>query len=160
ALVLLTALVARSAAADSPVLPAPDRPVDFSRDVLPIFRTHCHSCHGPKRQRGGLRLDVKAAALQGGGTHAPVILPGKGEESPLVRAVAGLDDDLVMPPREEGRGGLSRAEVGLLRAWIDQGAVWPDGTGSRADDSATHWSLRPLRRPAVPAVRDGSFGAV
>ena len=52
-------------------------PVDFVREVRPIFEKHCYECHGEKKQKSGLRLDIKTAALMGGGNHAPDIIPGK-----------------------------------------------------------------------------------
>ncbi len=62
-------------------------PVDFVRDVRPIFEKHCYECHGEKKQKSGLRLDVKAAALRGGDEHGPDIIAGKAKESPLIRMV-------------------------------------------------------------------------
>ncbi len=97
--------------------------VDYSRDVLPIFQKHCLSCHGPTKQKGGLRLDRKAEALKGGTIHGPDIVPGKSDESPLVRFAAGLEDDLVMPPNEKNQRVLTDAEIKILRAWVDAGAA-------------------------------------
>src|SRR4051794_21255501 len=103
---------------------APPDAVDFARDVRPILERHCQACHGPAKQKGGLRLDVRAAAFQGGDTHGPAVVPGKPADSPMVRAVSGADKALVMPPRGVR---LSPAEVATLTAWVRQGAVWPDG---------------------------------
>ncbi len=133
-----------AAAAELP--PAATRPVDFAREVQPLFARHCYSCHGPEKQKGQLRLDRKADALKGGDSHAPDILPGKSAESPLIRFVAGLDKDLLMPPKGER---LSAEQISLLRAWIDQGAKWPeDGSGA----AAKHWAWQPVVRPAVPEI--------
>ena len=133
-----------AAAAELP--PAATRPVDFTRDVQPLFARHCYSCHGPEKQKGQLRLDRKADALKGGDSHAPDILPGRSAESPLIRFVAGLDKDLLMPPKGER---LSTEQISLLRAWIDQGAKWPeDGSGA----AAKHWAWQPVVRPAVPEI--------
>src|SRR5258708_22491422 len=96
--------------------------IDFVRQVQPIFEKNCFKCHGPEKQKGGLRLDVKAAALKGGDEHAPAIKPGNSAESSLIRFVAGLDPDLKMPPKGDP---LSAEQIELLRAWIDQGANWP-----------------------------------
>ena len=124
--------------------PAATRPVDFTRDVQPLFARHCYSCHGAEKQKGQLRLDRKADALKGGDSHAPDIIPGKSAESPLIRFVAGLEKDLVMPPKGER---LSAEQISVLRAWIDQGAKWPeDGSGT----AAKHWAWQPVVRPAVP----------
>ena len=62
-------------------------PVDFVREVRPIFEKHCFECHGEKKRKSGLRLDVKAAALKGGDNHGPDIIPGKAKDSPLIRLV-------------------------------------------------------------------------
>jgi mono/diheme cytochrome c family protein len=146
---LVAAAVAAAGPAGSGLPPPASRPVDYARDVQPIFARACYGCHGPRKQRSGLRLDVKAKALKGGDL-GPAILPGKGADSPLIRYVAGLDPDVVMPPKKADR--LSLAEVGLLRAWIDQGAPWPEKkTGPRAAPR-DGWSLRPLTRPAVPRL--------
>jgi mono/diheme cytochrome c family protein len=131
----------------SPELPpAAARPVDFVKDIHPIFKSKCFSCHDGAKQRGGFRLDVKAAALKGGESFAPAIIPGKSTESPLIRFVAGLEEGLLMPP--EGNR-LTAEQIGLLRAWIDQGANWPD-TASATDDVANHWSFRPLQPQGIP----------
>jgi hypothetical protein len=93
-----------------------------------------------------VRLDRKADALQGGDNGA-VIIPGKGADSPLVRLTAGLEADRVMPPKG---GRLTAEQVGLLRAWVDQGAKWPDA--GEAADPLDWWPFRPLARPAPPKL--------
>jgi mono/diheme cytochrome c family protein len=128
--------------------PAADQPADFIRDIQPILEKNCVKCHGAEKQKGDLRLDGKAAAMRGA-TDGPVILPGKGGESRLIKAVAGLDEDLVMPPKGDR---LTGQQVGLLRRWIDDGAHWPEKEGA-SDPLKTHWSFRKVRRPPVP---DGS----
>ncbi len=147
--VLLGVLNAVLGADNSNTLPpAATREVDFVRDIQPIFKSRCYSCHDGAKQRGGLRLDVKSAALKGGESYAPAIVPGKSADSPLVRFVAGQEDGLLMPPEGDR---LTAAQIGLLRAWIDQGAKWPDSAAG-ADDPASHWSFRPVQRPDVPNV--------
>ncbi len=122
--------------------PASIQSIDFARDVQPIFERHCLSCHGADKQRGGLRLDDKGAALKGGENHAPAIRPGRSAESPLIQFVAGLVPDMQMPQKGER---LTAEQVGILRAWIDQGAIWPETLQKK-----THWSLAPVLRPAEP----------
>ena len=126
--------------------PAATRPINFANDIQPIFQKACVRCHGPEKQKGDYRLDVREAALKGGESFAPNILVGKSESSPLVRFVAGADD-LVMPPEGDR---LTSDEIGLLRAWIDQGASWPDDFAGIAQDKNDLWSLKPLIRPIVP----------
>jgi mono/diheme cytochrome c family protein len=124
------------------------RQVDYIADVQPILAKSCYACHGPDKQRGGLRLDVKTAALKGGDSGA-VILPGKSSESLLIRYVAGVEADRVMPPKGER---LTAAQIALLRAWIDQGAKWPDKAGGEPE--AVWWSLRPLVKPHLPKLTE------
>src|SRR5437899_12394976 len=71
-------------------------PVDYAAQVKPILSRHCVSCHGAAKPRGGLRLDTAAAALKGG-KDGPIILPGQGEESPLILAVRGEGASVRMP---------------------------------------------------------------
>jgi len=135
--------------------PRPDtKPaVDFRGDVQPILARSCVACHGAAKQRGGLRLDDGAAALKGGNSGA-VLLPGKAGESRLLRFVAGLDPELKMPP--EGKPPLSGEEIGVLRAWIDQGAKWPKDGGrtTPAGSKTAHWAFQPIKRPLPPRVGD------
>ncbi|NBR86089.1 MAG: DUF1553 domain-containing protein [Proteobacteria bacterium] len=124
------------------------RSTDFTREIRPIFEAKCYSCHGPDKQKGQLRLDRKTDALKGGDSHAPDIIPGNSSASPLIRFVSGLDKELVMPPKGER---LTAEEISRLRAWIDQGAIWPeDGSGT----TAKHWAWQPVKRPPVPAFRN------
>ena len=120
--------------------------VDFARDIQPIFEANCVKCHGPEKQKADYRLDVKSSALTGGENHAPNIVPGKSAESPLVKFVAGLDEDMMMPPKGKR---LSAEQIGLLRKWIDEGAVWPDAASAKAADPLDWWSLKPLAKPPV-----------
>ena len=91
--------------------------------------------------------------MAGGDSYAPNIIAGNGAGSPLLRFVAGMDDDVTMPP--EGKR-LSAQEVGLLRAWIDQGAIWPDEAAGKIADKTDWWSLKPLEQPAVPSGEAGA----
>src|SRR5947209_4491624 len=101
-----------------PVTARAAEPIDFTRDVAPIFAKHCVACHGPGKPRGGLRLDDRKSALAGGNSGA-VVVPGRADQSLLLRAVAGRDADLKMPPKEKPP--LTAEEVATLRGWIDQG---------------------------------------
>jgi mono/diheme cytochrome c family protein len=152
--VLVIALPAAAWADEADVrLPAPlERPVDFAADVRPLFARHCHACHGPDVQESGLRLDQKATALAGG-KSGPAFTAGLSADSRLIRYVAGTgDDEIVMPPEGER---LSRDEIALLRAWIDQGANWPDDVADpRAAKAAAHWAFKRPVRPAPPRVKN------
>ncbi len=128
--------------------------VDFQRDIQPLFVKHCYSCHGADKQRGGLRLDIRKAALEGGDI-GPSWIAGKANESEIIKRVRGDDPDEIMPPKGDP---LTKAEVALLAKWIDGGAVWPEGepaeVGRRKSD---HWSFQPVVRPALPKVKDESW---
>src|SRR5687768_1369366 len=81
---ILLTLAGRAPAADIAKLPeASTQAVDFGRDIQPLFQKACYSCHGPEKQEGGLRLDLKERALQGGDT-GKAVLPGKSHESKLI----------------------------------------------------------------------------
>jgi mono/diheme cytochrome c family protein len=139
----------------------------FEVKVRPLLVQHCTRCHGPDKQRGGLRLDT-AMALAKGGESGPVVVPGKPDESRLVEAVR-YAGDLKMPPKSR----LSEADVSALVAWVRDGAVWPAAAtpasrekaataGRRAlitDEDRAFWAFRPVRDPAPPAVRDESWPA-
>jgi hypothetical protein len=121
-------------------------PVDYANQVKPILTRHCVTCHGASKPRGGLRLDTAQMALSGG-ESGPVVLPGRGEESPLIAAVRGQGDSERMPFK---RPPLSEAEIQVLKDWIDQGASSIPGEKPGVPPSKTHWAFVPPRRPAVP----------
>jgi hypothetical protein len=127
--------------------PAARGKMDFRRHIRPILARSCVRCHGPKKTKGGLRLDSRSAALEGGDS-GEVIKPGDALHSRLLHLVAGLDPKLKMPP--EGTA-LTKAEIGRLRAWIDQGARWPKGVGVTVAPEKL-WSFTPPRRPPLPKV--------
>ena len=98
--------------------------VTYTADIKPIFDRACTKCHGAEKQKGKLRLDSLEAALKGG-DDGKVIEPGKSAESMLVHNIAQVgDEDMFMPPpdNKDKIPPLTKAEVGLVRAWIDQGA--------------------------------------
>ncbi len=116
---LIIALAGAATVDVSKLPPAATRPVEFARDVQPIFAKSCVSCHGPEKQKGGYRLDSPAATLKGGEAFSPAIKPGDSAGSPLIHLVAGLVPDSLMPAKGDP---LTAEQIGLLRAWIDQGA--------------------------------------
>ena len=148
---LIPLFAACSALASEPgALPPPAaREVDFMKDIQPIFEAKCVKCHGAEKQKSGYRLDIKKDALTGGDDHAPNIVPGKSAESPLIKFVARLDPEVKMPPKDDA---LTAEEVGLLRAWIDQGAAWPDSANAKVADALDWWSLKPITKPDVAAL--------
>ncbi len=144
---LLLCLVA--APAEAP----PSAAVDYLRDVKPILTQNCVKCHGPDRQRGGLRLDT-AAAVRKGGDSGPAAVPGQSGKSRMVLAVTGAEGVKAMPPKGPP---LDAARVAVLRAWIDAGASAPAGEVAAAPAGSNHWSFRPVVRPAEPAVKNAAW---
>ena len=137
------------------LLPPPaDGRVDFVKDIQPILRKHCYECHSAGNEEGGLNLGVKSRALEGG-EHGPVLSPGRSAASRLIHLVAGLEKQSIMPP--EDKPPLAKDEIGVLRAWVDQGLAWPDGADvvdPRLEQARTHWAFQPLRSVEPPAVKD------
>ena len=128
----------------------PGGKIEFARDIQPVFEKSCYSCHGPKMQMAGLRLDEKQAALAGG-QSGPVIVAAKSAESALYRRVAGIGEAARMPM---GGKPLDESQIALIRAWIDQGAEWPMRTAPprRAVEVQKHWAYIPPQRPLLPKV--------
>lgn len=119
--------------------------VDFQRDVQPIFKNHCVSCHGPELQMNGLRLDRRADALRGG-TQTD-IGPGNADGSRLYHRLIGTNFGQQMPP---GRP-LADADVDIIKRWIDEGAEWPDEFSGEAPAMPIDAAASQL----IDVIRDG-----
>ena len=121
--------------------------IDFARDIQPLFEASCVKCHGRGKEKGGFRLDTRETFLKGGDS-GPAAVAGRSAESYLIELVSGLDPENVMPVKGSK---LTAKQVGLLRAWIDQGMTW--------DASITFAKPSPLnlhpRRPELPAASRG-----
>src|SRR5256885_4671547 len=141
----LAALAARGAITPQQAaqLPAPaSHSIDFSKEIKPIFEASCIKCHGRGKDKGGLRIDTRETALKGGDSGG-VIVPGKSAQSLIIELVQGFDPDNVMPKKGSR---LTRDQISLLRAWIDQGAKWDEGVSfGRLPPN----NLKP-RRPDLP----------
>src|SRR5579859_63910 len=110
-----------------------DAKVDFVKDIEPLFQQNCIKCHGPEKQKGDLRLDSKAAAMKGG-KDGVVIVAGQADKSDLYRRITLADgEDDLMPSKGER---LTKAQTDLIKDWINQGAVWPEGAVAKAEESA------------------------
>src|SRR3954454_7234919 len=114
---LFLLVVISGAFAQTKLPPAAGRKIDFETDVQPVLAQKCFSCHGEEAQQSGLRLDHRQNAMRGG-DYGPVIVAFDSANSKLIKRVANGDGGLQMPPT----GPLSDEEIGILRAWIDQGA--------------------------------------
>lgn len=112
--------------------------VDFQRDVQPILSEHCTLCHGvdATNRKNGLRLDVRDSALKGGESGVAAIVPGKPDESELIRRITSADNDVIMPPPDHNKP-LSAKQKETLRHWIEQGAKyeshWAFGTPQKVE---------------------------
>jgi mono/diheme cytochrome c family protein len=158
----LLALAAPAAAADNRPRSAAEE--FFEKKIRPLLVENCQECHGPRKQRGGLRLDSRAALLTGGDS-GPAIVPGKPNASLLIKAVH-YGDKLQMPPK----GRLKRSQVADLARWVEQGAPWPDtsakvrivpppskGGMQVTDKDRQFWSFRPVADPPLPGVADRAW---
>jgi mono/diheme cytochrome c family protein len=149
-------VVIAAGAQDARKLPAAAASYDFARDIQPILEANCVRCHGAAKRRSGLRLDTREQLLKGGSEHEQVIIEGQSARSPLVLMAAGLVQDLEMPPKDEGAR-LTGQQIGLLRAWIDDGAKWPEGvqlvsTATATDMEATRKIVSSLPPPAARTI--------
>jgi ankyrin repeat protein/mono/diheme cytochrome c family protein len=131
--------------------PAAPHKVDYDKDVKPILSQHCYACHGPSAQQAGLRLDQRQTALRGG-DYGPVILPGDSAASKLIRRLVNGDGGMQMPPT----GPLTAEEIGVLRAWIDQGVEFRTEIADEAPPTPTDPTLLAL----ITAIRDRPWSAV
>ena len=158
-ILLAVVLVAISHAQNSKQpLPADTLRVNFTDHVEPILKARCYACHGEQLQLRQLRLDRRVDAIRGGESGVGAIIPGDSANSLLIRYVAGLDGEVVMPPEGDK---LSSDEVGLLGAWIDQGAAYGGGgveESTEATPAATdHWAFQAVQRPPVPRVHNAEW---
>jgi mono/diheme cytochrome c family protein len=142
--------------------PDPARVEFFEAKVRPVLEAHCLACHGPNKQKAGLRLDSREALIRGGESGSTIEV-GKPEASRLVEAV-NHSADLRMPPK----GKLKDSEVAALVQWVRDGAIWPESSTDvrslttsttraiTAEDRA-FWAFRPVENPPVPSVKEGSW---
>jgi hypothetical protein len=128
--------------------PAATHPIDFAKEIKPIFEKSCVNCHGHGRSKGNFRLDNRETFLKGGDSGAPIVI-GKSDESLLIELVIGFDPDSVMPQKGTK---LTKEQVGVIRAWIDQGAKWDEGGWFGKVEAK---NLKP-RLPQVPANKNFS----
>ena len=119
--------------------------VRFNRDIRPIMSDTCFHCHGfdPKSRKGGLRLDIREDALKAGKSGEIAIVPGKPEQSEIIKRIFSTDAEDIMPEKESHKT-LTAAQKELFRRWVAQGAVYEP-----------HWAYKPLEAPVVPTLPAG-----
>ena len=135
-------------AEQTPKLPSPaKREVSFARDISPLLEQSCTKCHGKGKAKGGFSIETREKLLAGGDSGDAVVI-GKSVESYLVELISGIDPDNVMPQKGSK---LTPKQVGLIRAWIDQGLQWQEGVTFA---KVPVLNLSP-RRPELPSGEGG-----
>lgn len=136
--VMLSSVVFGAAADETPNVK--ERTLSFNRDVRPILSEHCFNCHGidEKNRKSGLRLDERSAALLGGDSDGPAIVPGKPEKSALIKRITAHADESIMPPPRV-KNPLNAKQIATLKQWITQGAGY-----------SKHWAFEMPRKEATP----------
>ena len=119
--------------------------VDFNREIRPILTKHCTACHGGVKEAGNISFIYRAKALGEGKSGEYPIVPGKPDESDMLRRIRSSDPDEVMPKPKHGPR-LADAETALIERWIRQGAEWQD-----------HWSFVPPQETPVAKVSDENW---
>ncbi len=143
---LLLAAGAISTAAEPARTPAqPTAKVDFAHDVLPLLARRCFACHGPDKGEGSLRLTSREGVLAKLDSGEQAVVPGKPDESEMLRRIASDDESTRMPPKDKP---LSAEQVALVREWIRSGAEWKN-----------HWAFEPVAPQTPPAVKDSAWVA-
>jgi hypothetical protein len=96
----------------------------FDKDIKPLIENSCLKCHGPEKPKSKYRVDSREAFIKGGESDEAAVIPGKSEKSPVVHYVADLVVDYEMPPtdKRDKYPKMTPEQIGILRAWIDQGA--------------------------------------
>src|SRR5688572_25143847 len=115
-------------------------PIDFNREVRPIFSEHCYACHGPdeNKRKAGLRLDVYEEAIKSLKSGNRAIVPSDLTKSALIQRIMATDPEEIMPPVKHAKP-LSAAQVEVLKRWVQEGAPWK-----------VHWSFLVPERPPLP----------
>lgn len=133
---------------------AAETAVDYLRDIKPLLRERCYSCHGVLKQKSDLRLDTVELMLKGG-KSGPVVVRKDAAGSLIVRRVTAAQLDERMPPEHEGEP-FSSVQVQRLQDWIQAGAPAP-ATELPEVDPKDHWAFRPRQRPPLPTIRQASW---
>jgi mono/diheme cytochrome c family protein len=130
----------------------------FEKNVRPLLVSKCQSCHGAKRQQGGLRLDSRAALLKGS-DNGVIVIKGEPDKSLLIKAIR-YDGDVQMPPKNK----LPDDAIAKLTAWVKMGAPWAEEavnvagrTPSAAEVRQKHWAFQPVKKPSLPAVKHADW---
>lgn len=138
---------------------SPEQIEFFESKVRPLLAKHCYECHSKKTKnlKGGLRLDGRASAIKGGDS-GPAVVFGKPEESLFIEAIRW--ESVEMPPKAK----LPDEQIAVLVKWIEMGAPWPPNDDQPQSDipehyewgklRKAHWAFRPVRKPALPKIKN------
>lgn len=121
---------------------------DCARAEVPeVITAKCIDCHGEFEQEANLRLDSNLAALTGGDSGEPAIVPGESEKSYVIARVLHKNADQRMPPDSPP---LNAEEVKQIRQWINESENWSAARKQLADKKVEHWSFQPVEKPLPP----------
>jgi hypothetical protein len=127
----------------------------YEKQIKPLLKERCYSCHGALKQEANLRLDTAALMIQGGDS-GQAILPGTdAANSLLLERVSAQDESMRMPPLHEGEI-LTADQIAILQAWIENGATVLADEKPESDPHE-HWSFRPLVKPTLPELSDSAW---
>jgi mono/diheme cytochrome c family protein len=135
---------------DAPA-PTPAQVEFFEKEVRPVLAEQCFSCHGPRKQKSGLRLDSREFILKGGEV-GPVVVAGNPSASRLILSINHVRQKDVEPMPGEGEK-IPAAQIAALTEWVRQGLPWPAEAGPAVADARKHWAFQPVVAPATPPVR-------
>ena len=138
-----------ASAADSKLPPAAKGNIDFAKQIRPILQMHCAKCHTGETRKGGFSLNSRKTILDGSESDTVVVI-GNSAKSALIHRVADADPDSRMPPK--GNKALTKTQIGLLRAWIDQGMKWPQGFAFGRLHRQADLAPRTVKLPTVSGV--------
>jgi mono/diheme cytochrome c family protein len=156
---LALALAAANALSTVSAAPTAAQVQFFENRVRPVLADNCYKCHSQQAEKvkGGLLLDTREGVLKGG-ESGPALVVGDPEKSLLIKAVRYADPELQMPPKGKK---LSDAQIEDLVAWVKMGAPDPRvataAQKSGADSGKKHWAWQPVKKPAVPEVKDAAW---
>jgi hypothetical protein len=141
--------------------PAPSGDEFFEKEVRPILVERCQPCHGGKETKGNLKLTSRAALLKGG-DRGPAAVPGKADESEMIRAIRHVD-----PPRMPPKQKLTDREIDVLTRWVKMGLPWPDAGDTKppvrgpkfqiTDEQRKFWAFQPVKVVPPPEVKDKAW---
>lgn len=131
---------------------SPQDTLDFQRQLAPIFRDYCIACHGPEKQKSGLRLDTLEGLLRGG-ESGESLLPSHGiESSHLLQRLRSTEDGFRMPPEDRS---LDEAEISLIERWLSNHGKQATQVAADLERSFDHWAFQPIKRPEIPHQTSG-----